>query len=269
MRLPALLYHHVGPAVSDQGIATPADNGRYRSALSVPSDSFERQMGWLVRHGYSGIRPADWLAWREGRGSLPRKPILLTFDDGYADFPNFVLPVLRRYGFGAAVFVISRRIGARNSWDGALLMNADQIRDCGAHGIEIGAHTRTHPDLTTLSGPSLAEEIDGSAADIADIIGTGVTSFAYPYGRWNDEVRARVRESFDLAFTCEEGVNDDAIGRDRLRRTMVLPGDWPVDFACRARFGWSPVTALRTQIASRISRSAGAPRQRSVPPAAP
>lgn len=238
MRLPALLYHHVGPRVPD-----PAHAG-----LSVSATRFEQQVRWLARKGYMGIRPLDWLAWLLHGTALPPKPVLLTFDDGYADFPDHALPVLRRYGFRAVVFVVTGWIGARNSWDGAPLMSAHQIRQCSAQGIEFGAHSRTHPDLTSLSGTRLREEIAGSGEDVSAIIGTRVTSFAYPYGFWSEEVRARVRESFDLAFTCEEGLNQIDTDPLLLRRTMVQPGDLLLDLACRVHFGWSLVMALRSRL---------------------
>jgi peptidoglycan/xylan/chitin deacetylase (PgdA/CDA1 family) len=238
MRLPALLYHHVGPRLRDS---------RY-AALNVSAEKFERQMSWLARKGYMGIRPLDWLAWLLHGTALPPKPVLLTFDDAYADFPDYALPVLLRYSFRAVVFVVTGWIGARNSWDGAPLMSAHQIRQCSAHGIEFGAHSRTHPDLTSLSGTQLWEEIAGSAEDLSAIIGTRVTSFAYPYGFWSEEVRASVRESFDLAFTCEEGLNQIDTDPLLLRRTMVQPGDLLLDLACRVHFGWSPVMALRSRL---------------------
>src|ERR1022692_1817004 len=111
MKVPALLYHHVGPR-------PPSD--RYAS-LSIGVGQFERQMEWLARQGYTGVRPSDWLAWRRGEGVAPRKPVLLTFDDAYGDFPEFALPTLQRFGFGAVVFVITGKLGGTAPWDGARL----------------------------------------------------------------------------------------------------------------------------------------------------
>ena len=82
MRLPVLMYHHVGPPRAG---ACPS--------LTVTAERFERQVSWLARKGYVGIRPTDWLARRAG-WPLPSKPVLLTFDDGYADIVEHALPVL-------------------------------------------------------------------------------------------------------------------------------------------------------------------------------
>jgi len=238
MRLPVLLYHHVGPSLLDA----------WHASLSISPEMFRRQMRWLNRNGYTGLRVADLLAWRQQGIPLPAKPVLLTFDDGYADFPDHALPVLRRYGFGGVVFIITGWIAKANLWDGSPLMSASQIRECSAQGIEFGAHTRTHPDLTTLTGAELREEVAGSAEDLSAILGTRVTSFAYPCGFWNEEVRASVRESFDLAFTCEEGRNEIDTDPYRMHRTMVQRGDFLLDLACRVRLGWSPLTALRSRL---------------------
>jgi peptidoglycan/xylan/chitin deacetylase (PgdA/CDA1 family) len=238
MKLPVLLYHRVAPVAPDARCAS----------LSISPELFERQMSWLERNGYKCIRAADWLAWvRQGK-PLPPQPVLLTFDDGYADFQDYALPALQRHSFGAIVFIITRRLAGVNSWDGAPLMSSSQIRECSAQGIEFGAHTRTHPDLTTLSGVELREEVAGSGEDLSSILGTRVSSFAYPFGFWNEEVRASVRESFDLAFNCEEGRNQIDTDPYRMHRTMVQRGDLLLDLACRVRLGRSPLMALRSRL---------------------
>jgi peptidoglycan/xylan/chitin deacetylase (PgdA/CDA1 family) len=234
MRVPALLYHHVGQP-SSQAIG---------AGLSIPVEKFERQMRWLSRGGYVSIRPADWLAWRQEGRPLPCKPVLLTFDDGYADFPENVLPTLQRLGFRATIFAIA----GREAWQGMPLMSPAQIRACCAQGIEFGAHTRTHSDLTALTTAQVREEVVGSQEDLAAIVGKRVSSFAYPFGFFNEAVRDVVRQSCDLAFTCEEGLNDAGTDPFRLHRSMVQPGDLMTDFACRVRLGWSPITALRARL---------------------
>ena len=107
-KLPVLLYHHVGHFKP----------GTYRE-LTVLPEKFERQIRWLARRGYIGVRPADWLNWVRDGKSLPEKPILLTFDDAYADVAEYALPILRKYGFSGAVFVVTERLGGTNTWDEA------------------------------------------------------------------------------------------------------------------------------------------------------
>ncbi len=243
MGLPVLLYHHVGPPRP----------GTYPE-LTVTPAQFERQIRWLARHGYMGIRPSEWLAWRGGTAQLPDRPVLLTFDDAYADLTKFALPVLERYGFGAAVFAVTGLLGGTNAWDEARgsgthrLMTTEEVREWATRGIEFGAHGQTHADLPTLGPAELDSEIAGSARDLAATLGSRPAAFAYPYGYYNPCVRDRVREHFELAFTCDEGVNDLRSEPHHMRRTMVQPGDSILDFAFRARLGWSPLERGRSRL---------------------
>jgi peptidoglycan/xylan/chitin deacetylase (PgdA/CDA1 family) len=256
MRLPVLLYHHVGPRRPG---TIPG--------LTVSPERFERQVRWLARRGHVGIRPSDWVCWRrEGKG-LPDKPILLTFDDGYADIAEYALPVLRRYGFGAAVYIVTGQLAGTNTWDEVRgsgthgLMTAEQIRYWATQGIEFGAHSRTHADLTTLSAKELAEEVIGSRDDLADLLGSRVVSFAYPYGFYNQAVVDCVRGAFDLAFVADdkrEGLNHLLIDPYLLLRTMVQTNDSLLDLECRARWGYNPLLNLRARLRlrSRLKRVA-------------
>jgi len=255
-RLPVLLYHHVGP------LRPGAPPG-----LTVSPQRFERQVRWLARRGYAGIRPADWAAWRRDGKPLPAKPVLFTFDDAYADLAEHALPVLRRYGFGAAVYVVTGQLGGTNAWGEARssntlrLMTAEQIRYWAAQGVEFGAHSRTHADLTTLAAEELAGEVVGSGNDLAELLGARVVSLAYPYGFYNQAVHNCVRGAFDLAFLAGEtmeGMNYLETAPHLLRRTMVQPADSWVDVACRARWGRSPLMDLRARLLlrTRLKRAA-------------
>lgn len=251
MRLPVLLYHHVGPLRA----------GTFPE-WTVSPERFERQVRWLARRGYTGICPSDWVRWRRDGKGLPDKPVLLTFDDGYVDLAEYALPVLRRYGFGAAVFVVTGQIGGENRWDQAhgsgphRLMTAEQIRKWAAHGIEFGAHSRTHPDLTALSRAEVADEVAGSGQDLTNLLGTRIVSFAYSYGHNNETVRDSVRRTFDLAFTCEEGLNDLRSDPLLLRRTMVQSNDSWLDLESRVHWGWNLLERLRARLRLRTRAKA-------------
>lgn len=249
-RVPALIYHHVGPSKLGSN-----------RMWSVSREQFERQIGWLARHGYTGIKPSDWLRWRrEGKG-VPERAVLLTFDDAYSETAEHALPILRRYGFGAAVFVVTKRIGKSNVWDEGRgfgrfdLMTAEQIRYWAGQGIEFGAHSRTHADLTALSVAEFSDEILGSKQDLTDLLGLPVVSFAYPYGKRNDAICDLVKTEFDLAFTGEEGLNYLCDDPYRLRRTYVGPADSLFEFGLCVRHGsiktirrWRVKLAVRTKL---------------------
>lgn len=246
MRLPVLLYHHVGPE----------QRGTHAS-LTVSPEKFERQVRWLAARGYKGICPADWLRWRrEGKG-LPERPVLFTFDDGYADLAEFALPVLRRYGFGAAVFIVTGQLGGTNAWDEALgsgthrLMTAEQIRYWSAQGIEFGAHSRSHADLTCVTQEKLEGEVLGSKADLVGLLGKPVGAFAYPFGFHDEEAVNCARGAFDLAFGIdpdEPGINTLDTDPCLLRRTMVQTRDSVIDLLCRVHWGYSPIQRSRAAV---------------------
>lgn len=240
VELPALLYHRVAP-----------DHRGPHPELTLSPQRFQEQIAWLARRGYTGIRPSDWLAWREQGKPLPEKPVLLTFDDAYAELAEHAFPVLCRYGFGGGVYVVTRYLGETNRWDAAggigpfPLLTADQIRQWAGRGIEFGAHSRTHPNLAALEPSQIEQEVAGSADDLAALLGARPACFAYPYGEFNRAALAAARAHYPLAFSCEEGVNTLATDPLQLRRTMVLPADSMLEFACRVRWGFNPVWNAR------------------------
>ncbi len=243
VQLPVLAYHHVGRPKP----------GTYPD-LSVTPKHFERHMQWLAGRGYRTIRPADWLRWRRDGTGLPRKPVLLTFDDAFADLAEHAFPVLRRYGFTATVFVVTGHIGGVNSWDqergSAIhpLMTADQLRYWADQGMDFGAHSRTHPDLTVLAPEAAKQEVTGSRDELAAILGRPVTAFAYPYGRENEAVCESVRNAFEIAFTTGEGLNTLDTDVFRLRRSCVGLHDSIAGLECLLRWGMRPLPRLRSKL---------------------
>jgi peptidoglycan/xylan/chitin deacetylase (PgdA/CDA1 family) len=172
---------------------------------------------------------------------------MFTFDDAYADCATYAFPVLERFGFQSVVFVISGQVGGLTSWDGLPMMTMEQIRYWSAHGVEIGAHTRTHPDLTTASDQAVTDEVTGSKEDLINA-GLRPLSLAYPYGCFDERVQRSVQGVFPLAFTCEEGLNDLRTDPLLLKRTMVQPGDTLLDIELRAAFGKNPLNLVRSRL---------------------
>jgi peptidoglycan/xylan/chitin deacetylase (PgdA/CDA1 family) len=230
LRLPVLCYHHVGEEFAGSW-----------PLLTVSTKVFRRQMKWLVDNDYTGIHAADWLAWVQQGTALPAKPVLVTFDDGYSDLVENAIPVLETDGIKATIFIVSQHIGDASTWDVALghpsrpLMNAEQVRECRSHGIEIGAHSRTHPDLRKLQDADLRNELDGCRAELTELMGAPVKTLAYCFGFQNEQVRKRAAETYDLAFTCKPGLNAWRSDPHCLRRMFAHPSR--LNFFLQVKYG--------------------------------
>ncbi len=202
---PVLMYHSVAPYDQDPYLVT------------VRPARFEQQLRWLYRRGLRGTSMRELLAAR--RDGTGRGLVGLTFDDGYADFSEYVLPALARFGFTATVFVIADLLSGSNSWDEAgprkALMTADQIRHAAASGMEIGSHGRRHVSLTSTAGPDLTAEVSGSRAILQEISGQEITGFCYPYGHV-DTLAVNAVRTADYHYGC-------AIWRSPLTGVHALP----------------------------------------------
>ena len=248
-RAAALLYHNVG----EYGPGTYA-------SLTVSPTTFAGHMAALKRRGYQGISAQQWQASRLGKAGLPRKPVILTFDDGYASLTRHAFPVLEEHGFRATVFVVTDRTGGEDQWlrvenrAPQKLLSKDEILGWKARGVDFGAHSRTHPDLTRLSPEALHDEVVGSALVLQEMLGERATAFAYPYGFYTESVLRAVGAEFVLGFTVEEGMNDLRTDPLRLRRTMVQPTDKGADVLWRAAIGWHPIESARRRTSKALRR---------------
>lgn len=228
-RLPILMYHNIAPA--------PRDLRVYRS-LFVSPGAFGRQMGLLHRLGYTGLSMSAAMPYL--RGDKHGRVVVITLDDGYADNLQSALPVLQKYGFSATSYVVSGSIGQFNGWDAERLgirkplMTGEELRAWHAAGMEVGAHTRSHPRLTRCDDVQLRDEIHGSKAALEDCLGAAVSQFCYPYGDVDDRVAAMTREAGYLAATAT-------------RRGRAVPGSdlWRLPRVQVARHHLLPQFAMR------------------------
>ncbi|GAC1318375.1 MAG: hypothetical protein NVSMB25_07770 [Thermoleophilaceae bacterium] len=190
----ALCYHGVG-------ISTAAEDPEF---LRVPPKRFRAQVELLQSAGYEFMTVSD-LADRLGSGAPPNGTAVLSFDDGWHDNHEVVLPLLQEYGISATVYVTTGLVGQVNPWtrDGARMMNADELRDLVKAGFEIGAHTVSHPDLSQLDREACLREMVDSRAELEQITGQRVRTFAYPYCKYGPEAISAAREAgFDAVVTC-------------------------------------------------------------------
>jgi peptidoglycan/xylan/chitin deacetylase (PgdA/CDA1 family) len=164
---------------------------------SIPAPVFARQIETLREAGYVTAPLASLAAWQRGALDVPRRAVMITFDDGFLDFADVAFPILRAHGFTATVFLPTGRLGEHEDWAGAQapprrLMSWSAVRDLAREGIGFGGHSVTHADLTTLAPERLRDEIKGSQDEIAQHLGGPVDTFAPPYGRLNERVRVEL-----------------------------------------------------------------------------
>ncbi len=190
---PILLYHAFGTDVASRFVTAPR--------------SLSLQLQLLARLGYRTIT-LEALADAVRSGTPPpSRTIVLTADDGYADNEALVR-ALARNGFRASIFLVSSRLGGTAEWntDPALraraLVSADEARGLQRDVVEVGAHTRSHASLPDLPDEAVEDEIAGSKQELEAVLGSPVTSFAYPYGRHDERSVAAVeRAGFTAACT--------------------------------------------------------------------
>lgn len=204
-----LMYHSVTTYTHDP----------YR--VTVDPARLDQQLRWLYRCGLRGVSMRELLlAHQAGRaGGL----VGLTFDDGYTDFVDNVLPAVRRYGFTATVFVLAGRLGGQNGWDGdgprKNLMTADQVRAVAACGMEVGSHGMVHQVLPSLDQRALSDEVHQSRSVLRELSGQDVRGFCYPYGEVSENVVELVRTGgYDYACAIWRS---PLSGRHALPRTYV------------------------------------------------
>ncbi len=222
------------------------DPGRRLRAWSLAPGTFAAQMSALARGGYEVLTLADVMPIVRGERLPAPKSVALTFDDGYRDVIDHVLPVLERFGFRATFFLVSDRVGGFNAWDARHgdpprpLMGWDDAVALAARGMEIGSHSRTHPFLTSLSESEMEREIRGSKETIEDRLGRTVRFFSYPHGLHDARCRRLVVQAgYAGACTTRFGVNGVRTDPFRLNRSEITHDDsvWSFSFKVRTGFG--------------------------------
>lgn len=219
-RVPILMYHYVS--------VPPPDADIYRRDLSVTPDNFAAQMDYLEAESYNPVKLSDLSDYLLTGKSLPPKPIVLTFDDGYLDNYQNAVPILLKHKFPATFFVITQF--AEENRPG--YMTWEQIGALSAAGMEIGSHTVDHVELKGRTRAYLQTQIAGSKLMIESRIGVTPKSFCYPSGKYDSRAIDVLRSDDYFAATTEiSGAYQTTSNIYELRRIRVR-GSYAVnDFA--------------------------------------
>jgi peptidoglycan/xylan/chitin deacetylase (PgdA/CDA1 family) len=190
LRATVLMFHHVEPLPLDPPALHPNSYlDRQDFAFFLDDLSARGCHTWTLAEAVE----------RSHSGRLPRRSVVLTFDDGCRCFRDHALPELAARGMTATLFAVSRELGGTNRWDQSAgerreeLLDADGLRDLAAAGIEIASHGRHHLDLTACTEEQRRDEIAGSKADLESALGAPVRTFCYPYGRLDNRAAAATK----------------------------------------------------------------------------
>lgn len=245
--IPILLYHAIAPQVS-----------KASRTWSLPPTAFAEHIAAINQLGYTCLTISDLLDAADA-GSLPARPLAITFDDGRRDFSDHAYDILSRYAIPSTMYVPTAFIGATSRWfDDAIekrqpMMSWQALRDLPAHLVELGAHSVNHVQLDVTPLAQRRRELCDSRQQLADGLQRDVRSLAYPHGYHSASVRRLAREAgFDSGVACGDrwsyvGEDRFAISRfiirgatsaDALVARLADPPSRPGGQRTLARLGW-------------------------------
>ena len=198
--IPILMYHSIA--------AMPKST--VMRSLHVPTKRFYNQMRLLKLLGFKGLSMRELYPYLTGVKT--GKVVGITFDDGYQNNLINAAPILKKYNFSATCYLVSHRIGSSNTWDldkgitQSPLMTRSEIDDWIKLGMDIGAHTLTHPLLKSLNLQQSRKEIFNCKAELEEIFKVKINDFCYPFGHFNEKIVNIVKEAgYKTATTMTRG----------------------------------------------------------------
>lgn len=244
------MYHHVCPADLVPQHSSALEGWQY----CLSPDQFRRQLTQVRLRGWRFVSLSSYLTGLRDGTAQRQRLAAVTFDDGWRDNYEFAVPVLVELQVPATIFVVS---GAMEGVSSDRRMSVSQLRELADCEIAVGAHSKTHPCLTSLNAVALKNEVLGARYDLQDQIGIDVRFFAYPGGRFNQAVVDSVqsagydaacsvvgfaRNSFDTRFWLYRDVLEDCAGslRDYLKLSPVV----------REYLGWRAAKRVRAALTS-------------------
>lgn len=218
--VPILCYHNLGP--------------QSKGRLLMAGSQFEQQMRYLKAEGYRVVKLTDFIEWLQGKRQLPRRAVVLTFDDGYRAFREFAYPVLKELGFPATLFVYTDYVGA-----GRNALSWEDLKTLSAEGFDVHAHSKTHADLRRATGETDAQYAQRMSQELGEplklfqrYLGRPTPYLAYPYGRVDDDLIAKVTEhGYVAAFTVRRQGSPAFVTPLRVHRSQIYSEMTMEDFA--------------------------------------
>ena len=220
LKLPILMYHHIGEP--------PAHAGKIREDLTVSVEDFQQQMKWLKDHEYQSIKFSDLYKYTLGEIKLPKKPVIISFDDGYQDAFDNAVPILKAENLNGSFAIITQYPSTHSGTN--FYVDWQEIKTAMNDGMEMVSHTQDHFDGKNpkYSEDFISNNLKGSISDIKDHLNFTTNVLIYPYGRYTPKyIELAKQAGFKLGITVHTGnmVNLDnlmEIPRVRIHRTTSL-----------------------------------------------
>lgn len=204
VRIPILMYH----SISD---SDPSNN------LLVPPTMFDEQMAWLDENGFTAMTMDEALEAME-TGKVPKRPVVITFDDGYSDNYTSAFPSLKNHNMKATFFVITDGV------DNGYYMSSDMLKEMQDAGMKIENHTANHLELNNLSRADAYDSIKRAQDFLRDVIGSDGNYLCYPVGKYSDETIEIAKElGIKAAVTTQGGISSIGDGEHKLKRVRISP----------------------------------------------
>ena len=234
------MYHSISSCASS----------KFRPCIVSP-ETFNEHLSYLDECHYTPVTVTQFVqAMARGGDGLPPHPVILTFDDGYADFYTKALPALQCHGFTATLYVATAFVDGTSRWlqhmgEGMRpMLTWEQLAEISASGIECAAHTHTHRPLDMLPLSVVCDEIVRSKELLEEHLGQQVSSFAYPSGFYSARARQIVRAAGYASACAVKGVlsslHDDPYA---LARLAIKPDTGVHDLAAALSTGHGPLVA--------------------------
>lgn len=219
--VPILMYHVINDPPPGAGLPE----------LYVAKSDFAAQMSWLKDHGYSAVSMQQvYDLWRRGL-ALPRRPVVISFDDGYLSIWSNALPIMKRAGMRGVLNLELNELDQVSQGG----ISEQQVRALMAAGWEINSHTLTHPDLTAIDDGQLRRELVSSRRQIRRRFGRPANFFCYPAGRYDPRVVAAVEAAGYLGATTTNFGNAGPDQLFTLNRVRVDRSDGTQGFIRKLR----------------------------------
>lgn len=229
--VPVLNYHQI--------------NDTEHNSLTVNTKQFEAQMKYLAESGYTPITPAEMLDAWEGKGTLPEKPVIITFDDGYLDNYNHAYPILQKYGLKATIFLISDYVSTYPNY----LTWADVLEMQESGLIDFESHTLSHEELTKAPSTEEAKkQLTESKKALEWHLGRPVTFIAYPCGEYDETLEDLTKDAgYRAAFTVNYGLAEPGEDPFILDRVPIFGSNSHTLARFKLRLALAPVLAPLNQ----------------------